>query len=96
MVSRRLCTPTISCRLGDCYTLGINPEDPDDDFRITAFRMEGGKPIITVNHTEDGSGESLLPRMKTLGKAELSGEWEEVSEEGNPAHRFFTVTVEAP
>ena len=85
------------CRtVGDCYTLGINPEDPNDDFRITAFRMEGAKPIITVNHTVDGSGESLLPRMKTLGKAELSGEWEEVPEEGNPDHRFFTVTVEAP
>ena len=82
--------------VSDCYAVGINPEDPDDDFRITSFRMEGAKPIITVNHTEDGSGESLLPRMKTLGKAELSGEWEEVPEEGNPDHRFFTVAVEAP
>ena len=90
-------TAANGCRtVGDCYTLGINPEDPNDDFRITSFRMDGAKPIITVNHTEDGSGESLLPRMKTLGKSELSGEWEEVPEEGNPAHRFFTVTVEAP
>ena len=90
-------TAANGCRtVGDCYTLGINPEDPDDDFRITSFRMEGAKPVVTVNHTEDGSGESLLPRMKTLGKSELSGEWEEVPEEGNPDHRFFTVTVEAP
>ena len=79
--------------VSDCFSVGVNPEDPNDDFRITAFRMNGAKPIITVNHTENGSGESLLPRMKTLGKAELSGEWEEVPEEGNPDHRFFTVTV---
>ncbi len=85
------------CRtVGECYALGINPEDPDDDFRIKSFKMDGTKPVVTVNHTEDGSGASLLPRMKILGKAELSGEWEEVPEEGNPAHRFFTVTVEEP
>lgn len=85
------------CRtVGECYALGINPEDPDDDFRIKSFKMDGTKPVVTVNHTEDGSGASLLPRMKMLGKAELSGEWEEVPEEGNPAHRFFTVTVEEP
>lgn len=90
-------TAANGCRtVGECYALGINPEDPDDDFRITSFRMDGAKPIITVNHTVDGSGESLLPRMKMLGKAELSGEWEEVPEEGNSAHRFFTVTVEEP
>lgn len=85
------------CRtVGECYALGINPEDPDDDFRIKSFKMDGTKPVVTVNHTDDGSGASLLPRMKILGKAELSGEWEEVPEEGNPAHRFFTVTVEEP
>lgn len=90
-------TAANGCRtVGECYALGINPEDPDDDFRIKSFKMDGTKPVVTVNHTEDGSGASLLPRMKILGKAELSGEWEEVPEEGNPAHRFFTVTVEEP
>ena len=90
-------TAANGCRtVGECYALGINPEDPDDDFRITGFRMENGKPVITVNHTEDGSGESLLPRMRTLGKAELSGEWQEVPEEGDPSHRFFKVTVDEP
>lgn len=85
------------CRtVGECYALGIDPEDPNDDFRIKSFRMEGAKPIITVNHTEDGSGESFLPRMRTLGKAELSDEWQEVTEEGNSDHRFFTVTVDLP
>jgi len=85
------------CRtVGECYALGIDPEDPNDDFKITDFKMENGKPVITVNHTEDGSGESFLPRMRTLGKAELSDEWQEVPEEGNPAHRFFKVTVDLP
>lgn len=78
--------------VGECYTLGIDPEDPDDDLRITHFQMEGGKPVITLNHTEDGSGNSFAQRVKTLGKANLSdAEWREVPEGGDASLRFFTV-----
>ena len=86
------------CRtVGECYALGINPEDPNDDLKIADFKMEGGKPVITLNHTEDGSGNSFEDRVKILGKAELTdAEWQEVPPEGNPAHRFFKVGVEMP
>ncbi|MBQ3808807.1 MAG: InlB B-repeat-containing protein [Kiritimatiellae bacterium] len=81
----------------ECYRLGIDPEDPDDDLKIAEFKMNDGKPEITLNHTKDGSGNSFEDRVKILGKAELTdAEWQEVPPEGNPAHRFFTVDVEMP
>ena len=81
----------------ECYRLGIDPEDPEDDLKIAEFKMKDGKPEITLNHTKDGSGNSFEDRVKILGKAELSdAEWQEVPPEGNPAHRFFTVDVEMP
>ena len=91
-------TAANGCRtVGECYALGIDPEDPDDDFKVTHFEMKDGKPVITLNHTEDGSGNSFLPRVKTLGKADLSdAEWREVPEEGDDTMRFFKVEVEMP
>ena len=86
------------CRkVGECYALGIDPEDPDDDLKIAEFRMKDGKPEITLNHTKDGAGNSFEDRVKILGKAELTdAEWQEVPPEGNPEHRFFKVGVEMP
>ena len=92
-------TAANGCRtVGECYALGIDPEDPNDDLKITDFKMEDGKPVITLNHTEDGSGNSFMPRVKTLGKATLSDEeeWREVPEEGDETMRFFKVDVEMP
>lgn len=83
----------------ECYRLGIDPEDPNDDLKIADFKIEDGKPVITLNHTKDGSGNSFLPRVKTLGKSDISDaaeEWREVPEGGDPAMRFFTVEVEMP
>ena len=91
-------TAANGCRtVGECYALGINPEDPNDDLKITAFKMKDGKPEITLNHTKDGSGNSFEDRVKILGKKELTdAEWQEVPPKGNPAHRFFKVGVEMP
>ena len=91
-------TAANGCRtVGECYALGIDPEDPDDDLKISSFRMNGAKPEITLNHTADGSGNSFADRVKVLGKAELSdSEWQVVPPDGNPEHRFFTATVEMP
>ena len=93
-------TAANGCRtVGECYALGIDPEDPDDDLKIADFKMENGKPVITLNHTEDGSGNSFESRIKTLGKANLADpteEWREVPEEGDETMRFFKVEVEMP
>jgi hypothetical protein len=44
----------------------------------------------------DGSGNSFVPRIRTLGATDLSSEWQEVPKGGNPAIRFFKVIVELP
>ncbi len=86
------------CRtVGECYALGINPEDPNDDLKIIDFKMEDGKPVIKLNHTEDGSGNSFADRVRTLGKEKLTdAEWKEVPESGNPNFHFFTIGVDMP
>ena len=82
--------------LAECYLLGIDPEDPDDDFRIMRFWMDGNVPMFEFSHTTDGSGNSFLQYVHPLGKVELSDHWQHVSEEGNPSFRFFTVDVVPP
>ena len=86
------------CRtVGECYALGIDPEDPNDDLKIIDFKMVDGKPVIKLNHTEDGSGNSFADRVRTLGKEKLTdAEWKEVPENGNPDFRFFTIGVDMP
>ncbi len=81
----------------ECYALGIDPEDPNDDLKITDFKIEDGKPVITLNHTKDGSGNSFEPRIKTLGKANLTDvDWVDVTDKDKSAYRFFKVTVDLP
>ena len=82
--------------VAECYVLGIDPEDPDDDFKITSFEIVNGEPVFTVSHTEDGSGVSFEPRIRKLGKTNLGDQWQEVPEGGDPSFRFFTVTVDLP
>ena len=82
--------------VAECYALGVDPEDADDDFKITSFEMVDGEPVFEFSHTEDGGGVSFEPRIKKLGKAELGDLWQEVPPGGNPAFRFFKVEVELP
>ena len=95
-------TAANGCRtVGECYALGIDPEDPKDDFRITSFEMVGGKPVMTFSHTEDGSGNSFEPRMRTLGAKSLGTavQWDDMAEIADPeaaGYRFFKVEVEMP
>ena len=79
-----------------CYVVGVDPSDPLDDFRITAFWMEGDVPKFEFNHTTDGSGNSFLPYVKPLGKAKLTDGWRHVPDGGNSAFRFFAVEVVPP
>ena len=52
--------------VGQCFLIGVNPEDPRDDFRITSFKLDDGKPVFTFNHTEDGAGNSFVRNIKIL------------------------------
>lgn len=91
-------TAANGCRtVGECYALGINPEDPNDDLKIVDFKVGDGNPVITLNHTADGSGVSFAPRIKTLGKADMSDSvWIDVTEKDQSAYRFFKVEVDLP
>ena len=83
-------------KVWECYVVGLDPSDPFDDFRITRFWMDGEKPMFEFNHTTDGSGNSILPYVKRLGKANLADRWRYVPDGGDPAFRFFAVEVEPP
>ena len=82
--------------VAECYLLSVDPEEPDDDFKITRFWMDGGRPMFELSHMRDGSGVSFEPRIRKLGKAVLGNAWQEVPSGGNPAFRFFTVEVMLP
>lgn len=82
--------------VSDCFDVGVNPENPNDDFKITAFWMERNVPRFEFNHTTDGSGNSFLQYVQPLGKANLTDCWHHVPEGGDPSFRFFTVEVVPP
>ena len=83
--------------IAECYALGIDPEDPYDDFRIIRFWMKDDKPMFEFSHTVDGDGRSFEARIRKSGKVSLDDNtWEPVPKEGNPTFRFFKVTVEMP
>ena len=84
-------------KVWECYVVGIDDiSDPFDDFSITNFWMVGDMPMFEFNHTTDGSGNSILPYIKPLGKAELAGAWLHVPDGGSPAFRFFAAEVVPP
>ena len=83
-------------KVWECFMLGVDPTKVDDDFKITRFWMEGGKPMFEFSHSTDGAGNSFVPRIKVKGKAKLSDGWSDVPDGGDAAFRFFTVEVELP
>ena len=76
--------------------LGVDSTKADDDFKITRFWMEGGKPMFEFNHSTDGAGKSFVTRIRVKGKVKLSDGWSDVPEGGNSSFRFFTVEVGLP
>ncbi len=47
--------------------LGSDPTKADDDFKITRFWIEGGKPKFEFSHSTDGTGKSFVSRIKVKG-----------------------------
>ena len=83
-------------KVWECFMLGVDPTKADDDFKITRFWMEGGKPMFEFSHSTDGAGNSFVPRLKVKGKAELADGWNDVPDGGDATFRFFTVEVALP
>ena len=76
--------------------LGVDPTKAYDDFKITRFWMEGGKPMFEFSHSTDGAGNSFTSRIKTKGKAKLTDGWSDVPAGGDSSFRFFSVEVALP
>ena len=83
-------------KVWECFMLGVDPTKADDDFKITRFWMEGGKPKFEYSHSTDGAGNSFLSRLKVKGKAKLSDGWSDVPTAGDSSFRFFTIEVVLP
>ena len=83
-------------KVWECFMLGVDPTKADDDFKITRFWMEGGKPMFEFSHSTDGAGNSFTPRIKMKGKAKLTDGWSDVPAGGDSSFRFFTVEVALP
>ncbi|MBR4252993.1 MAG: InlB B-repeat-containing protein [Kiritimatiellae bacterium] len=87
--------------VAECYALGIDPDNKDDNLSIEQFEMVNGKPVITLNHTADGSGKTFLPDVRVLGTTALGEfpQWDDVTDIAAPdaaGYRFFKATVELP
>lgn len=87
--------------VAECYALGIDPDDKDDNFCIDQFEMVDGKPVFTLSHTKNGSGNSFLQDVRTFGATDLapSADWDDVTDLADPGaagYRFFRATVEMP
>ena len=83
-------------KVWECFALGLDPMNPLDAFRITAFYMDGDIPMLEFNHKEDGDGNSFLHLIKLLGKVNIEDSWQYVPDGGNPAFRFFAAEVVLP
>ena len=83
-------------KVWECFMLGLDPTKKDDDFKITRFWMENGKPMFEFSHSVDGAGNSFVPRIKAKGKANLTDSWSDVPDGGDPSFRFFTAEVVLP
>lgn len=83
-------------KVWECYVLGVDPSDAMDDFRITAFHMDGALPILEYSHTTDGDGNSFLHRIRPYGRATLNDEWQPVPSAGDSMFRFFKAVVDLP
>ena len=88
-------------KVWECYVLGLDPEDAESEFKITAFPMKAdGSPDLekmTVSPAQSQwNVEGAHPVIK--GKASLNGagEWQTVTDENKAQMRFFRVEVQLP
>lgn len=89
--------------VAQCYILGLDPEEPESDFRIVSFPMgTDGKPDISKIEFEPDEGEwnvsgarAVLKGAPSLGDATWKAV-EGASDDEKAAFRFFKVEVELP
>lgn len=88
-------------KVWECYVLGLDPEDAESDFKITAFPMKAdGTPdfenLAFAPAQSEWNVEGAKPVIKGKVTLEESEEWQTVTDENKAAMRFFRVDVQLP
>ena len=87
-------------KVWECFVLGLDPEDAEDDFKITSFPINAdGTPNldgITISPPQARwNVEGATPVLK--GRESLfGGAWQTVTDENKAQMRFFKVEVALP
>ena len=87
-------------KVWECFVLGLDPEDAEDDFKITSFPINAdGTPNldgITISPPQARwNVEGATPVLK--GRESLfGGAWQTVTDENKAQMRFFKVEVSLP
>lgn len=82
----------------ECYALGINPVDPEEDFVISEFKLkaDGSPDLENIRFSPSQEEWTLDMIYKLKGKASLSDEWQDVPDGGDPTNRFFKAEIVLP
>ena len=88
-------------KVWQCYVLGLDPEDAESEFKITAFPMkaDGTPDLANLAISPDQSKWNVEgARLVIKGKASLNGSegWQTVTDENKAEMRFFRVEVQLP
>ena len=79
------------------YVAGTDPTDAESRFAASVV-LEDGKPVVSWSPALNGDGvREGVRTYRVWGKANLTdAAWSEVAPDGEPAYRFFRVSVEMP
>ena len=92
-------------KVWECYVVGLDPQDAEEDFRITKFPMKAdGTPDLANLEFEPTQDKWNVPGARPVikGAETLEGPWADVPVDGGsprtarPTMRFFKVVVELP
>lgn len=87
-------------RVWECYVVGLDPEVPTADFRITSFPMKAdGTPNLSEMEfyppKTKWNASNARPVLKGAARLDAK-DWIEVTEENKSQFRFFKMMVELP
>ena len=94
-------TGTNGHKAWESYAIGADPNEKDDNLRITAFPMkaDGSPDLENLGIAPEQSKwnvEGARPVIKGKATLDGAGEWQTVTDENKAEMRFFRVEVQLP
>lgn len=87
-------------KVWECYVTGLDPDDPDNDFRIVEFpfKEDGTPDLDNVDFVPPVEAWNVPgAKARIVGKTELdSAEWTEVTEANATSFKFFRIEIVLP